>query len=158
LPSHCRFFAFGGSSLRLRIAFATGLVRRPDSATCVLTPLWILSMLEVRIWSPLELRMELRPSTSGSLGVSDVVLAKGVPAVLFDLLFDTGSSAQAQVLDPIVDRRPERCDNQLGTHAGVQNFSQPCLSHVRREEQSVSNVQCDSHQLGTGRTIKPCQR
>ena len=91
-------------------------------------------------------------STLGSLGVSYVVPANGVPG----LLFDTDSSAKALVLDRIVHGCPERWDNQLSTNVGVHDCSQPCLSHVRTEEQSVSG-KCSAIRISLGRvrTIEP---
>ena len=154
------FFRFPLPFFRLRYVFATRSDRLRDRSRKAR------GLSNLRSDSPLDSvavgRSYLDPmgashgsSTLGSLGVSYVVFANGVLGVLFD----TDSSAQALVLDCIVDCRPERWDNQLSTNVGVRNFSQPCLSHARRQEQSVSGTRSAIPiSLGRVRTIEPYLR
>ena len=113
------FFAFRLPFFRLRHVFGTPSDRLRDRSCKTL------GLSNLRSDSPLDfgqvgrsyldrIRASNGSGTLGSLSVSQVVLANGVP----ELLFDTESSAQALVLDRIVHCRPEHWDNQLSTNVG----------------------------------------
>jgi hypothetical protein len=151
-------FAFPLPFFRLRYVFATPsdhLRDRPGKA---------LGLRKLRSDSPLDsvhvgrsylgaIGASNGSGTLGSLSVSDVVLANS----LLGLLFDTDSSAQALVLDRIVDCRPERWDNQLSTNAGSTTSHNRSYSMCVGKRVCFWNVLCDSNQLETGshsRTIR----
>jgi hypothetical protein len=148
------FFAFPLPFFRLRHVFGTPSARLRDRSGKAL------GLSNLRSDSPLDfvdigrsylgyVAASNSYSTSGSLGGSYVVLANGVPG----LLFDTDSSGQALVLDRKVHCRPERSecwDNQPSTNAWVHNFSQPVPFPCAQTRVCFWNMQRDSSQLGTG--------
>ena len=154
-----RFLAFALPFFRLRYVFATPSDRLRDRSGKA--P----GLSNLRSDSPLDSFHVGRSyldrigsngsSTLGSLGVSYVVLANGV----LGLLFDTDSSAQALVLDRIVDCRPERWDNQLSTHVGSTTSHNRAYPIVCTQEQSVSGT-CIAIPISLGRvrTIEPYVR
>lgn len=131
----CWFFAFPLPSFRLRHVFATRSDRL-RGRSCKAP-----GFSNLRSDSPLDSihveRLYLDPvgasdgsSTSGSLGVSNVVRASSVVG----LLFHTDSFGQALVLDPVLRCRPERRDDQVSINVGS-----PTTSHNRAYPVCVLN-------------------